>query len=200
MGFFDTIIIHAPLPLPDPLKTLPINWDKKEFQTKDLNNSLNEYEITQKGELIEKIVKRICSPQVPSASSKKPQKGWRECPDFLEENKYNKTINHHGKILVYTSGELNDTEDFWVEFEIYFSYGKLEKILQTKYEIQTSHKIAMKAWEKKQVEEKARPWNKFKHYAAYLGWKWVWRKIAKALQALSELLNKAQMIIYKHLT
>ena len=58
MGMYDTIKIKTQLPLPEEVKELNIDWEKVEYQTKDLDNCLSEYIISENGKLIEVVVER----------------------------------------------------------------------------------------------------------------------------------------------
>jgi hypothetical protein len=58
MGMFDSIRIKKELPLPEELKPLNIDWTEQEFQTKDLENCLLNYWISENGELFDHVVER----------------------------------------------------------------------------------------------------------------------------------------------
>ena len=49
MGMFDNITVKKKLPLTKELKALNVKWDEEVFQTKDLDNLLDNYEITKSG-------------------------------------------------------------------------------------------------------------------------------------------------------
>ncbi len=55
---FDSIRIKKELPLPEELKPLNIDWTEQEFQTKDLENCLLNYWISENGELFDHVVER----------------------------------------------------------------------------------------------------------------------------------------------
>jgi hypothetical protein len=140
MGMFDSLIVKKKLPLTKELKALDVNWEKEVFQTKDLENLLDTYEITKSGKL-----KHL----------------WQEREWVKEEDGFFggylnvvreewREVDFHGTINFYTS--LSDDEryhwdflgepeqltweeidkiegyDWWIEFEAYFTKGKLDEI------------------------------------------------------------------------
>jgi len=127
MGLFDTIYCKYPLPIP--------NLEKEDFQTKDLDCSMDTYEISEEGKLY-KIIKNY-------KERKKPDMlkwGSEEYFKWLDDNplelifEEKRPILHHGVINFYTSINFPDQQDSklkdfrWVEFDAYFSYGNLDKI------------------------------------------------------------------------
>jgi len=140
MGMFDTIFIKKKLPLTKELKALKIKWDEEPFQTKDLDNLLDTYEITKTGKL-----RHLWQERVWRDDDSAFLKGYLDV--VKEEWKY---IDFHGTIGFYTT--LSDNEkyhwdfleepeqltweeidkiegnDWWIEFEAYFTKGKLEEI------------------------------------------------------------------------
>jgi hypothetical protein len=196
MGLFDSLQVQKELPIPPELQPLPINWAEEEFQTKDLDNSLAEYLIKKNGDLVEIVTERQYIPHKNPKDAKFP-KMWAQ---VIEKEPYERPLNHHGTLLFYTSVGLTPTQDAWVEFEAYYSYGKLDKIELKAFEKVQAQKLSLKKWEEEYKKEQTRPWARFKHYANYIGWGWTWRKIANSLQHLSEILTKTQMFIRRNLT
>lgn len=137
---FDTIFIKKKLPLTEELKNLNIKWDEVDFQTKDLDNALDTYEITKSGKLRHLWQKREWKDDDSAFL-----KGYF---DVVEEKWID--VNHHGTIDFYTSHctnatkywnhlddedqltfddiELFEGDDWWIEFEATFSKGKLDEI------------------------------------------------------------------------
>jgi hypothetical protein len=170
MGMFDNLIVKKKLPLTKELKALNIDWENEVFQTKDLENLLDTYEITKSGKL-----KHL----------------WQEREWVKEEDGFFggylnvvreewRDVDFHGTINFYTSYCDNDSynwdfisddpeqmtwddielivgNDWWFEFEAYFTKGKLDEIKLIKAtKDPISERIANnKIWaEKRAIENK----------------------------------------------
>jgi hypothetical protein len=141
MGLFDSLTVKKKLPLTKELKALNIDWESEVFQTKDLENLLDTYEITKSGKL-----KHL----------------WQEREWVKEEDGFFggylnvvreewRDVDFHGTINFYTTHTDNDSynwdfmcddpeqmtweeideivgNDWWIEFEAYFTKGKLDEI------------------------------------------------------------------------
>lgn len=140
MGMFDTIFVKKALPLTKELKALNVKWEEEDFQTKDLENLLDTYEITKSGKL-----KHLWQKREWKDDDSAFLKGYY---DVVEEEW--RDVDYHGTITFYTSHctnnkrhwemfgdedqlsfddiELIDGDDWWVEFEAIFTKGKLEDI------------------------------------------------------------------------
>ncbi len=141
MGMFDTIYVKHDLPLTDELKALNVKWDEIDFQTKDLENLLDTYEITQDGKL-----KHLWQEREWRDDDSSFLKGYL---DVVKEEWRN--VDFHGTINFYTNHtddtsyhwdfindspeqmswndiELIQGHDWWLEFEAYFTKGKLDEI------------------------------------------------------------------------
>ena len=168
MGMFDTIFIKKKLPLSKELKSLDVKWEEIDFQTKDLDNALDTYEITKSGKL-----KHLWQ-----------RREWREDSNdsflggyFKVVEEEWKEVDFHGTINFYTSHCTNDTkhwdyfddedqltfddielihgDDWWFEFEATFTKGKLDDIRLIKAE-KTPVKERIynnKVWAIKRAEE-----------------------------------------------
>ena len=125
MGMFDDIVCKYPLPLPEDTKSFkPIG-----FQTKDLDNALDFYEIREDGTLW----LRECEREYIDGDPK--GKTWSEKIGIVKETKVwwthvklSKTIN------MYTFQQGEDEYDYWVEFSIEFVDGVINKIDLVKFE------------------------------------------------------------------
>lgn len=137
---FDTIYIKKKLPLTKELKALNVNWNEVDFQTKDLYNCLETYEITKAGRLL----------------NLKQERKWVDDDNaflkgYLEVVSEEWVDTHfHGTVNFYTGecdnknhhwNHLKDSEqlswediekiegnDWWIEFEAYFTKGQLDDI------------------------------------------------------------------------
>lgn len=140
MGMFDSLIVKKKLPLTKELKALDVNWEKEVFQTKDLENLLDTYEITKSGKL-----KHLWQEREWKDDDSAFLKGYL---DVVKEEWRN--VDFHGTINFYTSlsddekyhwdflgepeqltwEEIDEIEgnDWWIEFEAYFTKGKLDEI------------------------------------------------------------------------
>jgi hypothetical protein len=175
MGMFDYIKCKKELPLTEELKNLPIKWDELQFQTKDLDNCLLEYIISENGELLEEVVEREYIPYTEEEKKQNNNK-WNFYKDIIEKNKYTKKVEYHGKIVFYEIIDFSETEDIWLDFEAYFNYGNLDKIELIKSEKHESRKIRMNEfWEKEKKKINSLPYKLRK----YSGWFWLLNKIGK---------------------
>ena len=142
---FDQLKCEKELPLNDELKTLNVKWNEVIFQTKDLDNCLSNYRITQDGELVEEVVEKEYTYY--TKEELKKLKGWHFIKDEKIVKEYSKKVEYHGTIRFYELLNLNEQEDIWAEFDAHFVYGKLDKIELAKTEKQESGKIKMNKWE-----------------------------------------------------
>lgn len=195
MGMFDEIIVKKQLPLPIELFDLNLDWQNYKFQTKDLENCLLEYIITEDNELVEVEVDREYIPYT-EEELKKLKNKWSFFKDVVEKSRKNVKLDFHGKIKFYTYDKFDDKFDFSIDFESYFSYGKLDKIVLLEYKKYES-KDNSEWWEKYKQEQK-KPWNKIKNFLSkYFGWRWVWSKISKLIYKLSNFLTNLHFFIHK---
>lgn len=167
MGMFDNIFVKKKLPLTKELKELNINWEEIDFQTKDLENALDTYEITKSGKLKHLWQKREWKDDDSSFL-----KGYFEVVDEKWEE-----VDFHGTISFYTSHctnnkrswnylddedqltfddiELIEGDDWWIEFEAIYTRGKLDDIRLIKAEKTPVRERVYnnKVWAMKRAEE-----------------------------------------------
>lgn len=199
MGMFDTIFCKTQLPLTEELKNLNLIWEDVDFQTKDLDNGLLTYTISQDNTLIENVVEYDYVPYTEEEKRSNTYKAWSVWKSVNIKNRYDKIINHHGTINFYTSLEYSDKEDIWVEFIAFFVYGKLDKI-----ELFDCHKNKSTTLCNKEIEEKfSTEQKKFKNilkkYLRYFGWGWFWRKISYLCRRISTLFSKLDYFIIRNI-
>lgn len=167
MGMFDNLFVKKKLPLTKELKALDVKWEELDFQTKDLENLLDTYEITKSGKL-----KHLWQRRARESASSSFLGGYY---DVVEEEW--RDVDFHGTINFYTSHCTNETkhwdfydeeeqltfddielihgDDWWIEFEAIFTKGKLDKIRLIKAE-KTPVKERIynnKVWAMKRAEE-----------------------------------------------
>lgn len=196
---FDNITVKQNIPLPEALQKLDKDWKKYQFQTKDLDNCLLDFWISEEGELFEHVVECDYIPYSEKERKSKKISPWDMWKEVIEKNTYDKKINHHGVLKFYTYEQLDESTDFWVEFNAYFIYGKLDKIELTDFSLDKERKIQNKQWEEKYKKQQKHPWTRFKKLASYIGWSWFWKAVNKQLHNISKAINVIQTFIWKHL-
>jgi len=197
MGMFDEIEVKKDLPIPEEIKNF-CDWKKHRFQTKDLENCMSLYYINEYDELVEKRTEREYIPYSPEERKTLKRKPWDLWKEVIEgETTYHNT-NHHGVINFYTYEHLNEKEDFNLEFNAYFVYGKLDKITLLEFSKCENYLIHNEKIRKQIEEEKKKPWNRFKNIVRPFGWRWFWRKIDIGIYNIEKVLGKIRMFIIRH--
>jgi hypothetical protein len=200
MGMFDEIKVNYNLPLPGEIKNLNIDWKEVVFQTKDLENLLTQYLIENDG-LYQRIVELeyVEFSEEEKKQNRKEKRWFPFFKDVIEKSSYHKKIDDfHGSIVFYHYEELNDTEDFSVDFKATFSYGKLDKIELLSFEKTKSRKISNEEWKAKIEEEAKKPWNRFKCYANRFGWNKFWRFLEKTLYKFERSCSDIRMFLIRY--
>jgi hypothetical protein len=202
MGMFDEIKVKHDLPIPEEVRGLDIDWKEVRFQTKDLENLMDEYLIDNNA-LYQRIVELeyIEFSEEEKKQNKKNKRWFPIHKDVIEKSSYHKKIeDFHASINFYHYGEqLNDDEDFMVDFIAHFIYGNLDRIELLKFEKFESRKITNEQWKLKMKEEAKKPWNRFKHYANYIGWRSFWRTIEKRIFTVEKAMGSLRMFILRHM-
>ena len=196
---FDSIYVKRKLPLNKELKGLDIKWSELEFQTKDLDNYLGKYTITKTGKLVENIRELEYVHYTEEEKKSKNRRAWDLYKDVKNAKEYDKDVKHHGVIILYSSVDYTDEEEFWVEFKAFFTHGKLDKMELFKCERQKSRTIYHKEWEDKRKLEDKKIWNRTKRILRYIGWGWFWRKMSKYCYVFSNFFGKLQLFIIRNL-
>jgi hypothetical protein len=194
MGMYDTLKIKTQLPLPEEVKGLDIDWGKVEYQTKDLDNCLSEYIISENGKLIEVIIEREYVYWTDEEKKTAPK--WSLFKDVIEKSREEKELNHHGVIRFYCFERFDDSNDFFIDYDAYFTYGKLDKIEVAefkKFEVKRDQLDSLFA-EHKKFKNRAK-----RFVAKYSGWNWFWLTSTKALHKLSSCIEKVRVFIYRFL-
>jgi hypothetical protein len=112
MGMFDDITCLAALP------DEPVN--DRNFQTKDLENLLDHYTITEDGKLLVDVFKLHVRTDAEKERYKQ-ETGYKFAPPFRREEKGRVEIDYHGRIVFYGG-------DPWREYEAKFTDGRLVEI------------------------------------------------------------------------
>lgn len=200
MGMYDHLIVKQDLPLPEDLKSLKIDWKSHTFQTKDLDNCLLDYFISEEGFLYEHVVEREYVYYTEEERKSKKISPWNLWKEVIEKSSRDEKIDFHGSLNFYTYDQLDEDTDFWIDFKAYFVYGKLDKIEFLEFKTDKERRARNAKWEEEYKKEQKRPWNVFKHYASYLGWRWFWKKTSSFFYQLSRFCGSVQYFIIRHLT
>jgi hypothetical protein len=125
MGMYDDIVCKYPLPLPEDTK----GFHPYGFQTKDLENALDCYEIREDGTLW----LRECEREYTDGNPK--GKTWSEKVGIVKETKVWWThVKITKSINMYTYQQGEGEYDYWVEFVIEFVDGVINKITLLKFD------------------------------------------------------------------
>ena len=126
MGMYDDIVCKYPLPLPEDTK----GFHPCGFQTKDLDNALDCYEIREDGTLWLRECEREYTEGNPNG------KTFFEKFGMVNETKVWWThVKTTSTIRIYDYSNYNDGPyDYWVEFEIVFIDGVIDKIKLIKFD------------------------------------------------------------------
>jgi hypothetical protein len=196
MGMFSYIKCKKELPLTDELKNLSVKWDETQFQTKDLDNCLETYIISEDGELLEEVIEYDYTYYTEEEKKQKDHKPWNIVKDQKIVKQDIKKVDFHGKITFYETLDLNDKESIWLDFDAYFVYGKLDKLELAKVEKYENRKIRMdeywKTYESKQ--------NSFLYkLKKYCGWFWMWKKTEKCCYSMSRFFDVIRYFIIRNI-
>lgn len=173
MGMFDTIFVRSELPLTEELSKLDVKWNELDYQTKSLENCMSTYEITKDGELVAY------------------NDAWWEDNSVKRETF---KVPCHGKILFYNYIQDADGYDWFIDFNAYFTYGKLDKIeLENVDKTPVEDRLAKeKLWEEQSKARKKKISYKLHMFLRYIpGYSFVLRKIGNFAYWLG---NKVYMI------
>jgi hypothetical protein len=168
MGMFDTIFVRSELPLTEELSKLDIKWNEVDYQTKSLENCMSTYEITTDGDLVTFNDAWWDDNSVKRDSVKVP------C---------------HGKILFYNYFEDVAGHDWFIDFNAFFSYGKLDKIeLENVDKTPVQVRLAQRSlWEHEAEERKKKFSYKLKKCLTNIpGYKFILRKLGKWAHSLGD--------------
>jgi hypothetical protein len=195
MGMFSYIKCKRELPLTDELKSLSVKWDELPYQTKDLDNCLENYIISEDGELLEEVIEYEYTYYTEEEKKQKDHKVWNIVKDQKIVKQETKKVDFHGKITFYETFDLNDLESIWVDFDAYFVYGKLDKLELAKVEKYENRKVKMDEYWKTYESRQNSISYKIRKYS---GWFWVWNKIGRGCYSLSKFLDSIRYFIIRN--
>ena len=206
---FDSLTVKKKLPLTKELKALNVKWDEEVFQTKDLDNYMDNYEITKSGKLKHLWQKREWKED--DSSFLKGYLGvveeeWREVDFHGTINFYTgycTNIAKHQDLfededqLTFEDIELIPGDDWWFEFEAYFTKGKLDEIKLIKAE-KTPVKERIynsKVWAMKRAEENKKLSRRVVKFMRKFSW---YRSLIRyTLKGTNILHNALTKVLYK---
>jgi len=195
MGMFSYIKCKKELPLTDELKSLSVKWDELPYQTRDLDNCLENYIISEDGELLEEVIEYEYTYYTEEEKKQKDHKVWNIVKDQKIVKQETKKVDFHGKITFYETFDLNDLESIWVDFDAYFVYGKLDKLELVKVEKYENRKVKMDEYWKTYESRQNSISYKIRKYS---GWFWVWNKIGRGCYSLSKFLDSIRYFIIRN--
>lgn len=191
---FSYIKCKKELPLTDELKGLSVKWDELQYQTKDLDNCLETYIISEDGELLEEVIEYEYTYYTEEEKKQKDHKPWNIVKDQKIVKQETNKVDFHGKITFYETLDFNDQESIWVDFDAYFIYGKLDKLELAKVEKYENRKVKMDEYWKTYESKQNRFSYKLKKYS---GWFWVWNKIGRGCYSLSRFFSEINYFIIR---
>lgn len=166
---YDDIVCKYPLPLPEDTK----GYVQDRFQTKDLENLLNLYEIREDGTLWLYESEHVCTDVDPD--------GW---PIVVEKDKRWSFVKTTRRISMYDYQRSNGNYDYSIEFEVIFIDGVIDEIKLIKFE--TFDNTIRKENDRKFIEElKLR-----KKFESTLRYKYIYRWYNKLVNIITVCINK----------
>lgn len=194
MGMYDTLKIKKQLPLPEEVRDLNINWLDIEYQTKSFDNCLSEFILTENGELVEILVEREYIEW--SKEEKKTAPKYSFFKDVIEKKREEKKLDYHGVVRFYCYERFDEENDFFIDYDAFFIYGKLDKIEIAEFKKYKAYRNNLQDLFLEHNKFK----NKLKRFVAkYSGWNYLWKSVAKLLYNMSSILEKIRVIIFNYL-
>lgn len=194
---YDSIFVKQKLPLPKEVSNLDIDWELLEFQTKSLDNCLLEYTIHEDGSLSEKIVEKEYVEWTDEDRKNRKIHPWNLWKDIIEKNSRQEILKFHGVIRFYCYEKLDEENNFSLDFDAYFIYGKLDKIQFIEYKTFNSNK---NEYFKELIEERKKLKFKVKRFfAKFSGWNFFWTLVQKSIHKIINLLEKVRVFIFNYL-
>jgi len=194
MGMYDTIKIERQLPLPEEVKDLNINWFDIEYQTKSFDNCLSEFILKDTGELFEVLIEREYIQW--TQEEKKTAPKWSLFKDVIEKNREEKKLDYHGVVRFYCSENFDEENSFFIDFDAYFIYGKLDKIEMSQFKKYKVNRNSLREI----LDENNKFKNRFKRFILkYSGWNFFWKFIIKFIGKIIHILEDIKRFIYLHL-
>jgi hypothetical protein len=195
MGMYDTLKVKKDLPLPEEVKHLNINWQEIEYQTKSFENCLSEYVIGEDDKLYEFVVDREYIPYTKEERKNKDIKPWNLWKEVnIKKEELVPQENYHGVVRFYCYEDYDEDYSFFIDYNAYFTYGKLDKIEFVEFNKHKKNNEQIKEMLKERESVKYRVVYCLKKYT---GWSFLCRKLEISLYAVANLLHKLRMILIR---
>lgn len=196
MGMFDSIQCNYPLPLPlEVLDYLPDIYEQ-EFQTKDLENLLDNYILTEDGELLE-IKKKYKWKDDENSFLK----GYMEViKEEIVPTNFHGMVNFYCYETVYEDSSLTKSKDISIDYLAKFTNGKLSNIELLTYEIvdSTNRILNLKNMMEEHARTQKRWYNKYIFNTKY--WKFFkWHVIIAPINFIKKICDKLYWVAVRYL-
>lgn len=196
MGMFDSIQCNYPLPIPlEVVDIFPDLYDQ-EFQTKDLENLLEQYILNEDGELL-RIHKKYEWKDDDSAFLK----GYMEVvSQKIVPSNFHGVLNFYCYETIHEDKSSDKAKDISIDYLAKFTNGKIENIEILNYEITdaTVRIIELKNTMKKYEELRKRWYNKYIFHTKL--WKFIkWKIIIKPIDLLKKFCDKVYWLAVRYI-
>lgn len=197
MGMYDTITIKKPLPLPKEVSCLDIKWETIEYQTKSFDNCLSEYVIDENGNLFENVIEREYIAWTDEERKKQKPKAWQVFKDVvIKKQELVPQDKFHGTVRFYCYEQYDEEQDFYIDYDAYYSYGKLDKIEIADFKTFKVNRFSLEDFKKEQNKFNVKF---FRYFKIYSGWNYFWGKIEKFFYFFIKILEKIRFFIIRKL-
>lgn len=193
---FDSIQCNYPLPLPSEVSDYLPDIYEQEFQTKDLENLLGNYILTEDGELLE-IRKKYKWVDDESSFIKGHMEVIKE--EIVPTN-FHGMLNFYCYETVYEDDSLNKSKDISIDYLAKFTNGILSNIELLTYEItdSTDRILNLKNIMEENARLQKRWYNKYIFNTKY--WKFFkWHVIIATLNFIKKICDKLYLVAVRYL-
>jgi len=210
MGMFDQLTVKKKLPLTKELKALNINWEEEVFQTKDLDCLLETYEITKSGKLRHLWQERVWVDDEDAflkGYMKVVKEEWRDVDfhgtinfytAYTDNDRYNwDFVNDDPEQMSWEDIELIVGNDWWFEFEAYYTHGKLDdiKLIKASKDPISERIKNNKIWAEKRAVENKKLSRRVVSFLRQFSW---YRTLIRyTLRGVNGLHNSLTKVLYK---
>jgi hypothetical protein len=210
MGMFDSLHVYTELPLNKKEQKMfsNVNWEDRDFQTKDLDCTLSHYAITKNGILsFEKIDGEWVRTMTKEEEKKARRGGKFVWPHkFIEKSRKFVKQKFDGNVSFYDSVLDIAGNEWWVEFSANFINGKLQgKIKKVEIRLSETAKQIKKRndeWEARLEADKKKLHNSFRKFMnkiTFNYWRFTWWSVGKAIRNFSNIISKFDIIINRYI-
>jgi hypothetical protein len=140
------------------------------------------YTITKEGELFENISEYKTTFYTREEIKNLKLKPWEYVKERELVKQVTEKVDYHGTIRFYSNFKLNEEEEIWLDFEAYFIYGKVDKLVLANTEKWKSNNVDVFNLIKEHDELKNTIGYKIKKYS---GWLAFWKQASKVFSRAS---------------